>query len=263
MNKFFVILIASALMVSLAGCTMIETLTNGNNEESSSTAISNTPQDGQTQITGEITEAYGNAITIQLALDNTNQGSTLPSREETTDAPVNSSVQDEVATGETGEMPASGTRPSGVTRPNSTTTTEEGSTDSDTATQGFAPTTNSENTPTTAAANGEGGFTRPTGTMTTSEGGPPTDGDSAVASGGRPNSGSGMMGEGMMAGGMMGGTTVDYELSDEIVEYTIPIGTPINMYGSVMTFSQLTPEMYVSMILDEDNTVLSVTVMGQ
>ncbi len=75
----------------------------------------------------------------------------------------------------------------------------------------------------------------------------------------------GMRGESGEFGGMsLEGT--DYseliELTDEIMEFNIAVGVPVNMYGSEMSFSQITEGMYLTITTDESGTVLSVDLLG-
>ncbi len=68
--------------------------------------------------------------------------------------------------------------------------------------------------------------------------------------------------------GMQGGmaTEQDYSelitLSDEIRSFMIPVDAPVQQFGTEMTFSQITEGMYISVSLDDNDTVVSINVLG-
>ncbi len=76
----------------------------------------------------------------------------------------------------------------------------------------------------------------------------------------RPSSGS------MASGGGMMGEGTDYSelvtLTGETQTFNIPVGTPVMQFGTEMTFSQITEEMYISIALDDEDNVTSVNILG-
>ncbi len=77
----------------------------------------------------------------------------------------------------------------------------------------------------------------------------------------------GNAGGGMAAGGNAGGSTTS-TVGDSITltgveeTYSIPVGTAVMQYGMEMSFTQITEKMYISLMVDEENNVLSVNVLG-
>ncbi len=79
---------------------------------------------------------------------------------------------------------------------------------------------------------------------------------------------------GEMSGGMSGGMSGEMGMGEdsmsmsaivltgEIVEYLIPVGTPVDVFGTTMTFSQISAEYYLSITLSEDGTILSISILG-
>lgn len=74
---------------------------------------------------------------------------------------------------------------------------------------------------------------------------------------------------GNAGGGMSAGTaTTTTNIGDSITltgveeTYSIPVGTAVMQYGMEMSFTQITEKMYISLMVDEDNNVLSVNVLG-
>ena len=104
----------------------------------------------------------------------------------------------------------------------------------------------------------------------TAEGGeqPPMGGSGErpnMAEGGeRPAMGGGAERPNMPEGGAMGTEDIaqTIELSDETKTFHIPVGTPVSQFGSEMTFSQIQEEMYITIIMDESETILAVNVLG-
>ncbi len=80
------------------------------------------------------------------------------------------------------------------------------------------------------------------------------------------NASGGMGASGMGSNMMMGTETEDMseliELTDETATYIIPVGTVVNQFGTEMTFSQLTEDMYITITMDEDDVILSINVLG-
>ncbi len=118
----------------------------------------------------------------------------------------------------------------------------------------------------------EGGGERPEG-MT--EGGGERPEGMTEGGGERPEGmteGGGERSEGMTGGGGMSGgmgsnqSSVDYSeqvtLTDEIKSYSIPVTTPVTQFGTEMTFSQITEDMYISIRTDDDDNVLSINILG-
>ncbi|MFI3326685.1 MAG: hypothetical protein R3Y35_11025, partial [Clostridia bacterium] len=71
--------------------------------------------------------------------------------------------------------------------------------------------------------------------------------------------------ESMMSGmtgmtGMIGSTSM--ELSDEEASYTIPVGATVYVNGSESSFSYITEESYITITMNEDGTIIEVSVMG-
>ncbi len=74
-------------------------------------------------------------------------------------------------------------------------------------------------------------------------------------------------GRGMTGGGMSGEqSSIDYSevvtLTDEIKSYSIPVTTPVTQFGTEMTFSQITEDMYISIRTDDEDNVLSINILG-
>ncbi len=71
---------------------------------------------------------------------------------------------------------------------------------------------------------------------------------------------------GMAQGGMAGMEEQDYSelitLTDEEKSFNIPVTTPVTQFGTEMTFSQITEEMYISIILDESDNIISINILG-
>ncbi len=90
----------------------------------------------------------------------------------------------------------------------------------------------------------------------------------------RPNDGAGegggeRQGGGMSGGGMGGQSAIegqDYSeivtLTDETKTFVIPVGTPVTQFGTEMTFSNIAEDMYVTVVTDDEENVLSVNIMG-
>ncbi len=70
----------------------------------------------------------------------------------------------------------------------------------------------------------------------------------------------GMMGSGMMSGMM--GSSMEIELSDETVSYTIPVGATVYVNGVESSFSAISEESYITITMNESGTIIEVTVMG-
>ncbi len=140
------------------------------------------------QVTGQVTEVFGNSITVEIGnLDRDAMSAQMPDASASTEGGATS-------------RPTNGEMPEDISRPE-----------------------------------GEGGGTRPSG-------------------------------GGMMEGNAMMGEGTDYseivELTGETVDYTIPVGTPVTQFGTEMTFSQITEEMYVTITFNGEDTITAVNVLG-
>ncbi len=105
------------------------------------------------------------------------------------------------------------------------------------------------------------GFERPEGgEMPEGEGGQRGEGGEMPEGAQRPT------GEGMASGGGMAGEGTDYSelitLTGETKTYNIPVGTPVTQFGTEMTFSQITQDMYISITLDEEDNITAVNILG-
>ncbi len=96
-------------------------------------------------------------------------------------------------------------------------------------------------------------------------------GEDANTEGARPegmNGGEGAMGggQGEMGGGMAQMEGEDYSeiitLTEEIKTYNVPITTPVVQFGTEMTFSQITEDMYVTIMLDENDNLTSINILS-
>ncbi len=84
------------------------------------------------------------------------------------------------------------------------------------------------------------------------------EGASMPEGGGRP--------EGAGGGGGAQMEDQDYSeiitLTDETRSYTVPVDTPVMQFGTEMTFSQITADMYITVSTDENDQVVSINILG-
>ncbi len=114
---------------------------------------------------------------------------------------------------------------------------------------------------------GAGGGERPTNTEGEGGGERP---EGATGEGERPEGMERPDGEGGtgMADGGMGGLSEesDYseiiELTDETVTLNVPVGTPVMQFGTEMTFSQITADMYITISMDAEENITSINILG-
>ncbi len=71
-------------------------------------------------------------------------------------------------------------------------------------------------------------------------------------------------GGGMAGGGMTSDTDFSemIELTDETMTLNIPVGTPVTQFGTEMTFSSITADMYVTISMDENDNITAVNILG-
>ncbi len=73
-------------------------------------------------------------------------------------------------------------------------------------------------------------------------------------------------GEGAMGGGIQLEEGQDYSeivtLTDETRTFSVPVTTPVVQFGTEMTFSQITEDMYITVMLDENENVTSISILG-
>jgi len=171
------------------------------------------------QIVGQVVEVFGNEITLQVGIMDSEFANKNTERTMNPEGAKNASGGQGQAEGDNpksgGTMSADGEMPAGGNRP----------------TDGERP---------------EGG-TMPSG-------------------GERPEGGS-MPAEGANgASGQQGMAAMDFsemiELTEEIESFNIPVGTKVQQFGSEMTFSQITEDMYITITTDENDTVLAVNILG-
>ncbi len=71
---------------------------------------------------------------------------------------------------------------------------------------------------------------------------------------------------GMAQGGMASMSEQDYSeiitLTDEERTFNVPITTPVTQFATEMTFSQITEDMYISVMLDESDNIVSINILG-
>ncbi len=76
----------------------------------------------------------------------------------------------------------------------------------------------------------------------------------------------GTAGGGMTGGGMASMEGEDYSeiitLTDEIKTFSVPVTTAVVQFGTEMTFSQITEDMYITVMLDESDNVTSINILG-
>lgn len=69
-------------------------------------------------------------------------------------------------------------------------------------------------------------------------------------------------------GGMTMSATTDSDMSEyinltsEYYEYTIPVGTVVDAFGSETTFSSITADLYLSMTFNDDGKIVAISVLG-
>lgn len=243
MKKQYKIISLSLCACLLTGCATVQSaaqdlvasakaLVGLETEEEDSTYV---PPEGATQVTGLVLTAYGNEITLQLAVDSSTGGGV-------------GEMSEGMGGGEgmTGELPDVG-----AASANEGTTMGKPSTETSTDTTGNsdAGTSNSDTTmggDSVAMGEMSGGMAGGTGEM------------------GGIGEMSGEMGG--MSGSMDASVTVDYSsiitLSDETTLYIIPTGTVVEYYGFEMTFSQIAAEQYITITISEDGYILYVEVLG-
>ncbi len=73
-------------------------------------------------------------------------------------------------------------------------------------------------------------------------------------------------GAGAMGGGMQQAEGQDYSeivtLTDETRTFNVPVTTPVVQFGTEMTFSQITEDMYITVMLDESDNLTSINILG-
>ncbi len=73
-------------------------------------------------------------------------------------------------------------------------------------------------------------------------------------------------GGGMSGSGMASMEGEDYSeiitLTDESKSFSVPVTTPVVQFGTEMTFSQITEDMYITVMMDDDDNVTSINILG-
>ncbi len=229
LKKLFLILIVALVA---GGCYIYTQSSEGViADENSSEAMLNTKT-----ITGQVTEVYGNEVTLTLSASGTEGGANTANSD-------GERLQTQPSTDESGEENAAGMPVGGMSPEMGEASTEDRAAMREQAMAGAGE---------SAMASQEGSTTRTMPEGATGEG---------TASSGR----GGMSGAGgdMMSGSMgTTGVSDSIELSDESETYLIPIGTPVLLMGNNMTFSQITEEMYINIVTDEFDTIVSVEILG-
>ncbi len=86
------------------------------------------------------------------------------------------------------------------------------------------------------------------------------------AEGERPEGAGGQGGAGGMGGGMSQMEGQDYSeivtLTDETRTFNVPVTTPVMQFGTEMTFSQITEDMYITVMIDDSDNVTSINILG-
>lgn len=71
------------------------------------------------------------------------------------------------------------------------------------------------------------------------------------------------MNRGEMSGGMeTAGFAEMIQLTGEEATYIIPVGTPVDQFGTEMTFSQIAEDMYVVIVMNEEDIIVSIEILG-
>ncbi len=232
MKKFKKIFLILVVALVAGGCYIYTQSSEGViADEGSSEAMQNTKT-----ITGQVTEVYGNEVTLTLSASGTTGG--VNTANPNGERPQSQPSTDESGEENTAEMPEGASPPE-----MGELSTEDRAAMREQAMAGAENST---------MASQEGTATRTTPEGATGEGGASSGRGSMSGAGG-----------GMMSGGMgTTGVSDSIELSDESETYLIPIGTPVLLMGNNMTFSQITEEMYINIVTDEFDTIVSVEILG-
>lgn len=112
MKKYINFAAAIAVILTMAGCSGESKSAEIPTQET----VSQTEyvmQDGDTQVTGEVTEIIGNEVTLALGELTESRGK-IPKNDEKAERPANSEKPENLENGESPQMPANGEMPEGV-----------------------------------------------------------------------------------------------------------------------------------------------------
>lgn len=263
MRKIIILMTCLSIISSLVACS--NSTANANSNERAMQASTQTQMiTGEVSVTGKVTQIYGNEVKIRLTEDNNTQTSNerpnMTSGDgETPQRPDMSEMSDEDRAAMRENMMSGDGATSQRGQRNNTdeaTTSSIKSSEINTNLESnlILPMSIGHSFTTSIISNGGGGGDRAN----------MSDADRQAMMEMMEMMGGNSSGDrtSMMGGGTTSTSTADLVLTNEIAEYTIPVGTPVYSFGTALSFSQISEDAFITIYMNKDGNILSVNILG-